>query len=259
MSKSRKLAAGLATLTLFDIAVAAADPVVRTPAPIIDWAGFYIGGHAGYRWAETNFSSPGYIFDPGSGNIGFPARNETLHPNGGIFGLQAGVNFMLSAAILAGLEGDWSWGRGRQTVAVAYTGVDANNDGFAFRRNSEIELSWQATIRGRLGVVSGAWLFYGTAGVALTNVKWSDSSMLITPFDGTFIAAWTGSKTLTGVAAGFGVEHMWTSNWIARIEYLYESFGSFNVLHGIGPQTGTVDLNEVHKLRIAISYKLGRP
>jgi opacity protein-like surface antigen len=49
---------------------------------------------------------------------------------------------------------------------------------------------------------------------------------------------------------------MLASNWIARLEYLYEKFGDVGVPHGFGLQTGTLDL-KVNKVRVGISYKFG--
>ena len=65
MRKSQKLLVGLASLTLWDIAVAsAADLPVKAqpPAPVAtyNWSGFYVGVHAGYRWADASFSGPGF-------------------------------------------------------------------------------------------------------------------------------------------------------------------------------------------------------
>ena len=259
MRKTQKLLVGLASLTLFDIsmAVAADLPVkapvrVAAPPPVIyDWAGFYVGAHGGYRWADVNFSSPAYVC---CGGIPFPARNESYRPNGGIFGVQAGVNVMLSPSFLTGLEGDWSWGRGKDSLATTITG--SATDGFTFRGLSEVKLTWQATFRGRLGVVNGPWLFYGTGGVAFIHAKWSESASLVCcDAPGATVVAWTASKTLTGWTVGGGIEYMLASNWIGRIEYLYENFGKFSVSHGIGPKTGTLDIDNVHKLRVALSYK----
>jgi outer membrane immunogenic protein len=258
MRSKQKLLVGLASLTLFDIsmAVAADLPVkapvrVAAPAPAIyDWAGFYIGAHGGYRWADVNFSSPAYVC---CGGFPFPARNERYRPNGGIFGVQAGVNVMLSPSFLAGLEGDWSWGWGKDSLATTFSG--SANDGFTFRGVSEVKLTWQATFRGRLGVVNGPWLFYGTGGVAFIHAKWSDSATLIPCCSPATIVAWSTSKTATGWTAGGGIEYMFTSNWIGRIEYLYENFSNFSVPHGFGPQFGTLDIDNVHKLRVALSYK----
>jgi outer membrane immunogenic protein len=104
-----------------------------------------------------------------------------------------------------------------------------------------------------LGYVSGPWLFYGTGGVAFAHVHWSES-LRLDAFNGTFTAAWDGSKTLTGWVVGGGVEYMFNPNWIARLEYLYENFGDVNVPFGLG-QIGTLDIKDVNKVRVGISYK----
>jgi outer membrane autotransporter protein len=254
MRKSQKLLVGLTSLTLMDIAMAvAADLPVKVPPPApiqtYNWSGFYLGGHAGYRWGDASFSGPSYDF------VGFvfPPHSENYRPNGGIFGVQAGYNFMITPTILAGLEGDWTWGSSHDSAAGSIFAFAA--DGLSFA--SQAKLTWQATIRGRLGVVNGPWLFYGTGGVAFARVHWTDNSTFI--FDGTPTGPAFASdvgKTLTGFAVGAGVEYLWTQNWIARLEYLYEGFGDVSAPFGLGPQTGSLDLN-VNKVRVGLSYKFG--
>ena len=70
-------------------------------------------------------------------------------------------------------------------------------------------------------------------------------------------AAWTDRKTLTGFGVGVGIEYMYAANWIGRIEYLYENFGDFSVRHNFdfAAHIGKLDIGDVHKLRVAISYK----
>lgn len=257
-NKKQKLLVGLAALTLLDIAAAAAaDLPVKAPppAPVIthNWSGFYLGGHAGYRWAKADFSGPGYDFNPGVGTVSFPPRSEGYRLNGGIIGAHAGYNFMVTPAILAGIEGDWTWGSSTESFAGQF--ILSGNDGLFFA--SEAKLTWQATIRGRIGVVNGPWLFYGTGGVAFAHVNWTDNSAFI--FAGNTISASSSDvgKTLTGFAVGAGIEYMWTQNWIARVEYLYENFGDVDVPFGLGPQAGTLDLKDVSKVRVGISYKFG--
>ncbi|THD66869.1 MAG: porin family protein [Bradyrhizobium sp.] len=253
---TQKILVGLASLTLVDIAVAvAADlPVKAPPKPTYNWSGFYVGAHAGYRSGDANFSGPGYIFDPGIGPVAFPGRSETYRPNGAIAGVQGGYNFMITPKILAGIEGDWTWGSGR---AGAIGGFSINaNDSFSFV--SQTRLAWQSTIRGRLGVVNGPWLFYGTGGVAFTRVNWSDTSTWTVFGTPTAFSSSNVGSTLTGAAVGVGFEYMCNPNWIARLEYLYESFGKVSVPFGLGPQTGTLDLRDVNKVRAGISYKFNQ-
>ena len=254
MRSKQKLLVGLAAMTLFDIAAASAAP----PAPAASWAGFYLGAHAGYRWADGTFTSPAYTADLGAGPIAFPARNESYGLGGGIFGVHGGYNHLLDGSWLVGIEGDITHGRGSSSRSAAFNVFVPNNDGFAFfQGTSSLKLTWQATIRGRLGYISGPWLLYGTGGVAFIHAKWSDSSSIDLP-GGTVSAAWSANKTLTGGVVGVGVEYMFDPRWIGRIEYLYENFGSFNVPHGFGPQIGRVEIGDVQKLRVGISYKFGR-
>jgi outer membrane immunogenic protein len=261
MGKGQKALVGLVSLTLWDLAAAnAADMPVKAPPPApvaaYNWSGFYVGAHAGYRWADPNFSGPGYDFDTGIGLVSFPPRNESYSANGGIFGVHGGYNYMVTPSVLVGLEGDWSWGNSSTTLATSITGLDSIGDGFTFSRVSEAKLTWQATVRGRLGYVSGPWLFYGTGGVAFTRLQWSEVSRL-DAFAGTFTAGSAGSKTLTGWVVGGGVEYMVIRNWIVRGEYLHENFGDFSIPFGFVQQAGKLELKDVNKVRVGLSYKFG--
>jgi opacity protein-like surface antigen len=274
---SKKSHCRLASLTLLDIAAGiavsaaalpalAADMPTKAPAPIAapvyNWTGFYLGAHAGYRWADADLTSAGYIFDPPggfSGPVTFPARNESYDPNGGIVGVHGGYNYQFAPNWLFGVEGDWTWGKASDSKSSALTVVAV--DGFVFRSlstTSEVKLGWQATIRGRLGYTQGPWLIYGTGGVAFARAEWSETATLTTiPAIVTIAtAASSAHKTLTGFAVGGGAEYMFTQNWIGRIEYLYESFGDFNVPSGFGTQTANIDLS-AQKVRVGISYKFG--
>jgi outer membrane immunogenic protein len=237
MALKKQILTGLASLTLFDIAVATA--VAQTPS----WAGTYIGAHAGYRWADAQFSGAAYL---GPNGAPVPAISNNFNLNSGILGLHAGYNYLISPNHLFGLEGDFTWGWGKDSLTQVL-----NFDGTAFR---SVELGWQSTLRGRLGVINGNWLLYGTGGVAFIHAEWADRSSFTFPATS---ASWSSSKTLSGWVVGAGAEYMVSRNWIARVEYLYENFGSFNVPHGFAPQTGTLDIGDVHKLRAGISYKFG--
>lgn len=236
---------GLASLTLTDIALA--EPCQRASSAAYNWTGFYAGGHAGYRWADLSFSGPGF----GGGFFSSPPQNANHSVDGGIVGVQAGYNCMVTSNILAGIEGDWSWGRSKASAAGA--AVDNAGDGFIFR--SEAEMSWQATLRGRLGVVNGQWLIYGTGGVAFARSRWSNLTTEVRSVNP--VGSWSSqlNTTLTGWVLGFGVEYMWKQNWIARLEYLHESFGDTSMPFGPFPLTAALDTKDVNKLRLGVSYK----
>ena len=93
--------------------------------------------------------------------------------------------------------------------------------------------------------------------MAFARIRWTDNTTEFSSqgTEGTLSSG--ASKTLTGWVLGAGVEYMWRPNWIARLEYLYENFGDVSVPFGLGPQSGTLDLKDVSKLRVGISYKFG--
>jgi outer membrane immunogenic protein len=278
---SKKSHCRLASLTLLDIAAGiavsaaalpalAADMPSKMPtkappivAPAYNWNGVYIGGHAGYRWTDADLTADPFTFATPGGPLTVPGRNENYKLNGGIVGIHGGYNYLVAPQWLIGVEGDWSWGHSSDSLATTITG--SGSDGFTLNlnRNSEVTLNWQATLRGRLGFVNGPWLLYGTGGVAFAHVKWNESTVLNTTGPATVTSsAWSDSKTLTGWVAGAGVEYMFATNWIGRVEYLYESFGDFTVptglvLAGSPPRAGNLDLSAVQKVRIGISYKFG--
>lgn len=258
----RKLRKKLASLTLIDLAVGVAALTAATSpasaqAPAPSWTGFYIGAHAGYRWADATFSGNPYSVELGADVYPIPGFHDSSSPSGFIGGTHLGYNWQFSPVWLVGVESDVSWGKDKSSVATSLTGVADDGDGFAFRRNTEVELTWQATIRARSGFVVDRWLWYVTSGIAFAHVKTANSWSLVHDagdFTGSNSSAF--SRTLTGWVIGGGVEHMFNPNWLIRVEYLYENFGDFNVPQGIGGQIGTVDIENVHKIRFGISYKM---
>ncbi len=260
MPKTKSVLVGLASLTLLDIASAAAQP----PAPSYNWAGLYIGAHVGGVWADAKVTTPASTYFEDLFSI--PEMTQSYSGSGVLAGGHMGYNVMLSPTILAGIEGDWTWTGLRNSRTSVYSGIDVVEDGFTLTRNSEVRLNWQSTFRGRLGVVNGPWLVYGTAGVAFANVKYSETGVLFSETinvlsmgtDGTFPFSSSATKTLVGVVAGIGSEYMLSANWIARIEYLYESFGNATVpVNGATLTNGTLALDDVHKVRVGITYKFG--
>jgi outer membrane immunogenic protein len=271
---AKKIRSRLASLTLLEIAAGIAVGAVAVPAlaadmptkapppiaaPVYNWTGFYVGAHAGYRWANADFNGGAYTFDPPGDPtpLSIPARNEGYRLNGGIVGGHVGYNYQFAPNWLAGVEGDLTWGSADDSFGAALNVQASDGATYRLNYNSEVKLTWQATIRGRLGYVTGAWLFYGTGGVAFARAQWSETALVTGP--GGFFAASSASsakKTLTGFAAGAGAEYMFAQNWMGRVEYLYENFGDFDAPFGFG-RIGHVDIDNVHKVRVGISYKFG--
>jgi opacity protein-like surface antigen len=241
MSASKSALTGLAALTLLDLAASAASAQ--------NWTGAYIGLHSGARIGEVTLSHGPYILsNPIDLDPAVPAQSRSFSLDGAIVGLHTGYNFILGTNILLGIESDVSTGSARdeksRTILI---------DGIAYALNSRAELDWQASLRARLGFTAGPWLFYTTAGIAITAFDWTETFSR----PGVFAATVSQSDMRTGFVVGAGTEWTITGNWILRTEYLFEDFGSFKVpLAAALPvgTTGNVDL-EVHKVRLGVSYK----
>ena len=68
------------------------------------------------------------------------------------------------------------------------------------------------------------------------------------------------SKTLTGWTLGAGIETaLWSSNWLARVEYRYSDFETFNhtFFNGLGHFVNTSNELRTHTALFGISYKFG--
>ena len=92
--------------------------------------------------------------------------------------------------------------------------------------NLEHKLTWFGTVRGRLGIASNNWLFYGTGGLIYGGVK--SSLTLLIPGNG-FTAAGSSSSTRAGWIIGAGTEFAFAGPWSAKLEYLYYDMGRNSV------------------------------
>ena len=95
---------------------------------------------------------------------------------------------------------------------------------------------WFGTLRGRGGYAYSNFLFYVTAGLAYGGLK-GENGLL------------TESKTQVGWTAGLGAEVGITSNWSAKVEYLYMDLGSraYSI-------TGTTNGYQANIIRLGVNY-----
>lgn len=190
----RTIAAILGTMAVSVASANAADMPVKAPPimplPVQTWTGFYAGVNLGGAWA--NRSSDGITIGDDTGGV--------------IGGGQLGYNWQTGAWLL-GIEGDFQGSSQRRTHSFIDTA------GATFE--TEGKIPWFATLRGRLGYVSGPWLLYATGGGAWVNFKASVTDAAgVTVSDDTTRSGWT---------VGGGVEWMFIPQWSAKVEYLYIS------------------------------------
>jgi high affinity Mn2+ porin len=226
--------AGVAlTLLGFDGAALAADLPVKAPhlQAVFDWTGLYIGAHAGYSRGVSSAVLSG------------PASSATGHSfSGMIGGVQVGYNYRLSSGLLLGIEGDITFPNYLPSNAVVSS--------LATARSSVAE-GWDyvATARGRIGYTAGPWLAYATGGLAFAGERFlnapaigSDEKVL---------------NTRLGWAAGAGVEYAFAPHWSARLEYLYDRFGSANISFPSG--THYASTMDFQSLRLGLNRKIDWP
>ncbi|CAN5520689.1 porin family protein [soil metagenome] len=263
--KTLFLAATIAALGAASAGAADLPSRVLTKAPAVtdasyNWGGWYVGGNAGGAWGRSDTSS---AFVNGTAPIAnqlaaASAASPSLKPDGFTGGGQVGYNHQVDRWLF-GVEADVSYlglRQSRTTTSPFPVGLGS------FNTTSSVTTDWLATLRPRVGYAVDRTLFYATGGLALTEMKYNGA---IVDTTGANEAA-SLTKTVAGWTAGAGVEHAFTNNWSAKVEYLYADFGKQSVTSPVlAGQTPTavlvnrdVDL-KTNTLRGGLNYHFGGP
>ena len=169
------------------------------PTPAYDWSGFYLGGYYGASWSQSRASTPN-LNEPGAA-----AGAVDVNTTGLSAGITAGYNLQLAPTWLVGVEGDFGYFGGGQLFEDFDDKVDAGEKN-----------RWYATLRGRIGYVTGPSLIYVTGGVGFVHVTDTFGGDITVP-----LAPLSRSTTTTGGVMGAGIETKLSRNWTAKTEYLY--------------------------------------
>jgi high affinity Mn2+ porin len=240
------LTTGLSLATLVG-KVAAADLPGKAPPqlPAYDWTGFYVGGHMGYAWGNSNWSTTG-----ASGAFSLAQPIDVFSETGSFYaGLQAGYDYMLPNRYVIGVEGDASFPSFPNLSGISIGGISTlSTAAIGLESYSETALAF-GTLRGRIGYAPGNWLFYATGGFA-----WSYNQATLTQL----VSGVTDMPFLwrLGWAAGFGIEAPVAPHWTARLEYLFTDYGNSNVFFANAGQRFTSDLS-LQELRAGLNYQFG--
>ena len=187
-----------AALLLGQPALAADLPVAPTlppPAPVFNWTTVYFGVNGGYGFARANSE---VVLN----GVTLATGTETL--NGFVGGVQAGANAQFGM-IVVGLEGDLSY------TAQKWSSSAVTLAGLAATQTDRIGTLF--SMRGRIGVAAGEWLFYGTGGIARQFWRSELAVTGLAPgYDTDAEWAWI---------AGAGVEAALSKHYSVRLEYLY--------------------------------------
>jgi outer membrane immunogenic protein len=218
---------------------------VAAPAPF-SWTGLYVGGEVGGEWANTTWNTtaitdpahPGYTVDASS--------PQGFNPAGVRAGGYAGYNWQFAPQWVTGIEGDIAWADKTATAAgipgcalpvasscAGSAGLSANPGPGV--DSSSVTMGWDASLRARFGfLVTPRTLLYSTGGVAWQEMQASATCQHSTPDPICFNVASnafstaTNSTVRTGWTVGGGVEAAVYGNWLARAEYRFADFGTWN-------------------------------
>jgi opacity protein-like surface antigen len=240
----------------------AADPSLKAapeaPAAPWSWSGFYVGGHAGYGWANDPFHQ--VISNPGD-----PTLNG-IASRGSLGGFQAGANWQRGRGV-GGLEIDLSDADIKGATSI-FTNMTTSGGVLAASTSDKLALVGSA--RARLGyLVAPDVLLYGTGGLAFMRLDKSFLQNQTFPTVPAFFAVSSASSSwLSGWVAGVGGEmRLGQSNWLARLEYLHYDFGDLGSSSSLQSTSGVVTSSDVQPnrhpildvVRAGLSYQLGGP
>ena len=225
---------GASPATAADLYSPPPAPADEYYAPALRWSGIYAGINAGYSW--SHFS------DRETSAIPYNTVDlERFRGGGGGFtgGIQLGYNYQVGNIVL-GIEADINYVDISRSVTSPSGFVTADNGS-----------GYMGTLRPKLGLAMGPWLFYGTGGLAYATI---DSK--ISGNDGFGLNA-TESGWRTGWVAGAGIEYALDRNWSIRTEYLHTDFGRTTVS---GPANDGLTYSwsehaRDNSLRVGVNYR----
>jgi outer membrane immunogenic protein len=239
---------------------AAPVPYPVATAPFI-FTGFYAGANVGGVLGGTKYlETPSGAFGPAAASVQGVGTSSTA-PRGVLGGLEAGYNWQIGHFVL-GIETDFSgWDMSSNSGGTA-TGLAPPVFGLppgsliTYSSSGTVTSNWLYTLRPRVGFANGNMLTYLTAGLAVTNLRFSES---ITLGSGAPTLTGSTSTTVAGWTAGGGVEYALSWNWFIKAEYLYASFSNQNAAQVVGPfptLTGTATANlNANILRGGFDYR----
>jgi len=226
--------------------------VARAPDSF-DWQGFYLGGHLGYAWGQSDWTAHAtdVATPPLIGSLNFYQPPNAWTGTGSYFaGLQTGYNFMLAQRLLVGAETDM--------LVPNQIGGDQRIERASFRPVLYDErVLIGGTVRGRVGYAFGNWLPYATGGFA-----WSFDRAAFSEFRDT--ASVRGAFAIDrqllwrfGWTLGGGVEFPFAPNWTARAEYLFTEFGTQTTDFHSAAERITSGLT-TSEVRLGLNYQFPR-
>ncbi len=231
---------GVASATAADLPTTKGPPPAPTPIAAPTWTGFSLGVDGGYAWGDADWRFPVVQFYASAAGQGFSG-----HPSGGLLGGHIGYDYQWGSWVIgAQAEADWT---DLRKVQIGPVSPIYPNDKYT-TKFTDFESG-----TARVGYAFGAWLVYGRAGVATTNLDFNVLS-------GVPVPGVTADKSfrLWGPTIGAGVETLLAGHYAVGLEYDYAHFnrGGFATAASNGaPVTLNGASVEEQTLLARLSYK----
>src|SRR6516164_6459065 len=226
----------------------AADMKLKAPPPSVpsayDWTGFYVGGHLGIAWGNSNWTTAPNL----SGALDLFQGIDTFNESGSFLaGVQVGYDYMLPNRIVVGAVANASFPSFPNLSGISIGGISTLASPVNGPETFAENVLHFGTVRARLGYAPGNWLLYATGGFA-----WSYDQQTLTQLS-------TGTADMPflwrlGWAAGAGFEVPVAPHWTGGFEYLFTDFGSkTTTFSALGQQfSSNFSLQEV---RASLNYR----
>jgi outer membrane immunogenic protein len=248
----------LAAVGILGVAVLSAGAAVAQDTP---WNGFYVGVNAGGSKSDTHMDmkaasgTGAIIMPPGDvalvNAIGSTKDNDT----GFTGGVQGGYNYQVDSWVF-GLETDVGFYDLGQSRSKSFQSPLLVSPPITFTIQQRVKTDWIWTLRPRIGYASDTWMFYGTAGVAVSEIKLttSYSDTRATPIT----ASNKESDTKTGWTAGLGGAYALSPNISIRGEWLYTNLGTVKSQTTVGSNYATLSSEADTRgnlIRLGLDYR----
>jgi len=190
-----------------------------------NWTGFYFGANVGGAFeanADVTLDLGGQweaFRHPTDADFIAPFGSRDLSTSGVVAGGFFGYNYQWHNFVF-GAEADVDYVGLRDSLNTGLLTVSPGTGSLIADRHS-FETNYVATVGPRLGYAWNRLLMYATGGLAIGDLKYSQT--IIEPPN--FTEHGSADDKQVGWTAGGGVEYCITEHWSARVEYRYTDLG----------------------------------